>query len=86
MSEFEIMVSQEIERGVALLWLAQNIGVDGWPAYVEGHRTGRLFDGWRFVDTMPSREIVFTNMIDKSITIDDLASYVNKFGLSEMLQ
>lgn len=86
MSEFELMVSQEIERRVALLWLAQNIGVSGWPAYVEGHRTGRLFAGWRFVDTLPSREIVFTNMIDKSITIDDLAQYVNEFGISEKMQ
>ncbi len=86
MSEIERMVSQEIERGVALLWLEQNIGVSGWPAYVEGYRTGRLFAGWRFVDTLPSREIVFANMIDKSITIDDLASYVNEFGISERPQ
>lgn len=86
MMDIDTVVAQEIERGLALLWLAQNVGVSGWPAYVEGHRTGRLFAGWRFVDTLPSREIVFANMIDESITIDDLAAYVSEFGLSEKLQ
>lgn len=67
-----------IERALAMQWLADNIGVDGWPQYVEGYRSGRMVANWRFVDTLPDREIVFANMIYPSITKQHLADYVSQ--------
>lgn len=65
-----------IERALAMQWLADNIGVDGWPQYVEGYRSGRMVSNWMFVDTLPDREIVFANMITPPITKRQLADYV----------
>lgn len=67
-----------IERALAIQWLADNIGVDGWPQYVEGYRSGRMVSNWMFVDTLPDREIVFANMITPSITKQQLADYVSQ--------
>ena len=67
-----------IERALAMQWLADNIGVDGWPQYVEGYRSGRMVANWRFVDTLPDREIEFANMITPSITKQQLADYVSQ--------
>lgn len=67
-----------IERALAMQWLADNIGVDGWPQYVEGYRSGRMVANWRFVDTLPGREIVFANMIAPSITKQQFADYVSQ--------
>lgn len=67
-----------IERALVMQWLADNIGVDGWPQYLEGYRSGIMVSNWRFVDTLPDREIVFANMITPSITKQQLADYVSQ--------
>ena len=72
------IITEGMERALAMQWLADNIGVDGWPQYVEGHRSGRMVANWRFVDTLPDREIVFANMITPPITKQQLADYVSK--------
>lgn len=82
MSDFETdmmrMMRDYIDRESAIRWLADNIGVDGWPQYVEGYRSGRLVSNWMFVDTLPDREIVFANMISPSITKQQLDYYVSQ--------
>lgn len=72
-----------IERALAMQWLSENIGVDGWPMYVEGYRSGRMVGNWRFVDTYPDRDIVLANMIDPCITKEQLAEFVS-IGFSEV--
>lgn len=72
------IITEGIKRALAMQWLADNIGVDGWPQYVEGYRSGRMVANWRFVDTLPDSEIVFANMITPSITKQQLADYVSK--------
>ena len=76
--EYVVVFLEGIERALAMQWLADNIGVDGWPHYVEGYRSGRMVANWRFVDTLPDREIVFANMITPSITKQQLADYVSQ--------
>ena len=82
MSDFETdmmrMMRDSFDRACAMQWLADNIGVDGWPQYVEGYMSGRMVENWRFVDTLPDMEIVFANMITPSITKQQLADYVSQ--------
>lgn len=77
-NELVRIAMESIERSLAMQWLADNIGVDGWPQYVEGYRSGLMVANWRFVDTLPDREIVFANMITPSITKRQLADYVSQ--------
>lgn len=53
-------------RKEAMDWLLENI-VD-WPESMDVHISGRIFKNWRFVDTLPEREIVFGNCIELGIS------------------
>lgn len=78
MNELQIdrLTQEVLDRWEAMYWLIDNIGVDGWPGYVEGYRSGVMVGNWRFVDTLPDREIVFANMMDPAITKADLSKFV----------
>lgn len=60
-----------MDRIDAIRWLVYEFGLDNWPDAMDKYVTGRMFGNWRFVDTLPTREIMFCNMIDRGITLHE---------------
>lgn len=70
-----------IDRIDALMWLMNEFGSDLWPKSMDKFATGRLIGNWRFVDTLPDREIMFCNMVDPGISHAELVDMENRcFG------
>lgn len=63
-----------MNRENALQFIYENIG--SWPQYIEGYRTQKLYKTYRFIDTLPEREIVFANMLDTAITEEEYQNYI----------
>ena len=62
-----------MDRIDAINWLVYEFGLENWPRNMDKFATGRMFGNWRFVDTLPTREIMFCNMIEPGIGIDEAA-------------
>ncbi|MEX9566219.1 hypothetical protein [Providencia vermicola] len=72
--QIERMKNEIAERMEALEFLRDNVGC--FPEYMDKVATGRLFRGWRFVNTLDSNEILFANVLQPAITKREFDSVV----------
>lgn len=55
-----------MSRKEAIEWLVNNR--PEWPENMDKYVTPCLYENWRFVDTLPDREIMFANCLEPAIS------------------